>query len=347
MKLSFAPLACATIILVCANVLAATGNGGASMEKASALKDIYLAGGCFWGVQEYFSRIPGVRETESGYANSIVPNPDYRKVCSGATNAVEAVRVRYDSGVVGLDTLARQFFKIIDPFSVNQQGNDIGTQYRTGIYYTNAEDRNILDSIFAAARGSSSRPLAVELMPLLNFWPAENYHQDYLKKNPGGYCHIDFSSLTDLPQMRKETDAELRKTLSPDTYHVTRENGTEPPFSGKYWNNHEEGIYVDAVGGQPLFSSAKKFDSGTGWPSFTEPLEPSALIRHEDLSHGMRRIEVRSSKADSHLGHVFDDGPNGLPRYCINSAALRFIPYSLMDAEGYGNFKRLVRPEDK
>lgn len=346
-------LAAIGTIFMAATVTAATNSmkkGNENMEPARELAEIYFAGGCFWGVEEYFSRIPGVVDTEAGYANSNISNPGYKQVCSGSTNAAETVHVRYDPAQIGLDALTKQFFKIIDPLSHNRQGNDIGSQYRTGVYYVHENDKNVLENIFADEQKKYPQALAVELEPLKNFWPAETYHQDYLKKNPGGYCHTDFSSLADLQPKSayvRPSDEELRKKLSPEEYHVVRESGTEAPFTGKYWNNHEDGIYVDVVSGQPLFSSAQKFDSGSGWPSFTQPLESSAIIARQDLSHGMNRMEVRSSMADSHLGHVFDDGPDGQPRYCINSTALRFIPLSRMDAEGYGKYKNLVGKSGK
>lgn len=304
-------------------------------------REIYLAGGCFWGVQEYFSRIPGVISTTSGYAQSSVPNPGYREVCSGRTGAAEAVRIEYDPKKVKLATLVRQYFRIIDPVSLNRQGNDVGTQYRTGIYYTSPEERAELAALLGGLQTVHDKPLAIELEPLRNFYPAEDYHQDYLKKNPRGYCHISFESLKDLPT--DERGGDLKKTLSPEEYHVTQENGTEPPFTGKYWNNKEPGIYVDVVNGAPLFSSRDKFDSGTGWPSFTRPITEEAVTEHPDTSHGMVRTEVRSKGADSHLGHVFPDGPRGLPRYCINSAALKFIPLEDMEKAGLGKFIDEVR----
>ncbi len=329
---------CAAICMIAFILPVATALGAYPMDGKS--RDLYFAGGCFWGVEEFFSRLPGVLETECGYANSTVANPSYRQVCAGATNAAEAVRVRYDTAKTGPSELTRQFFRIIDPLSVNRQGNDAGTQYRTGVYYTDESARPAIQSIFDAEQSRLGRPLAVELQSLDNFWPAEEEHQDYLKKNPNGYCHIDFSKLESQHDRAYKTG--LRERLDPMSWHVTQECGTEPPFTGKYWDNHEPGIYVDVVSGEPLFSSASKFDSGTGWPSFTEPINRGAVKGREDLSHGMRRVEVRSAGADSHLGHVFDDGPGGHPRYCINSAALRFIPLARMDEEGYGHLKPLV-----
>ncbi|MCL2458265.1 MAG: peptide-methionine (S)-S-oxide reductase MsrA [Desulfobulbus sp.] len=319
------------------------------------LKEAYFAGGCFWGVEEYFSRIPGVFDVDVGYANGATQNPTYEQVCSGATGHTEAVHIRYDPQTVSLKTLAEQLFKIINPLSVNRQGNDAGSQYRTGMYYLNAEDKEILASVMAEVQKNYGKPLAVELMPLHNYYPAEEYHQDYLKKNPGGYCHINFASLNDLRTEKnglvdpgkysKPTDEELKRNLTPEEYEVTQKAGTELPFSGKFWNHKELGIYVDAVTGEPLFSSADKFASASGWPSFSKPVDPAVIAEHEDASHGMNRIEVKSRVGDSHLGHVFNDGPEdkGGLRYCINSAAIRFVPYEEMDKLGYGHLKHLVR----
>lgn len=330
------------------------------MAGNSAFHEIYVAGGCFWGIEEYFSRIPGVVETCVGYANGHTPYPDYRAVCTGQTGHAETVRVRYDTVKVSLTTLVRHFFRIIDPTSINRQGNDVGTQYRTGIYYTNVSDKDELVALMAEEQSKYDKPLAVELLPLQSFWPAEEYHQHYLKKNLGGYCHIAFSSLHDIivpahehsaladvlspSRYHKPLDEELRKTLSPEAYRITQQAGTERPFTGQFCEHEEAGIYVDIVTGEPLFSSADKFDSGCGWPSFSQPVDDAVTTVRLDTSHGMRRIEVRSRVGDSHLGHVFNDGPielGGL-RYCINSAALRFIPLDKMDEEGYGALKALV-----
>ena len=325
----------------------------------SALQEIYVAGGCFWGVEEYFSRIPGVVETCVGYANGHTPYPDYRSVCSGNTGHAETVRVQYDASKVSLATLVRHFFRIIDPISINKQGNDVGTQYRTGLYYTRTSDREILVALMAEMQARYEKPLAVELLPLQNFCPAEEYHQHYLKKNPGGYCHIDFSSFQDvdsasaevLSAMRyhKPTDEELRHLLSPEAYRITQQAGTERAFTGQFWKHDEPGLYVDIVTGEPLFSSRDKFESGCGWPSFSRPVDDSVTTVRLDTSHGMRRVEVRSRVGDSHLGHVFNDGPPELGnlRYCINSAALRFIPLEKMDEEGYGALKPFVLQHER
>ncbi len=319
------------------------------------LRDIYFAGGCFWGVEEYFSRMVGVRDVTVGYANGTTENPSYEEVCSGKTGYTETAHIRYDPKKVSLSVLAGQFFKIIDPVSVNRQGNDVGSQYRTGMYYVRAEDKAVLEAVMAGAQKKYSEPLAVELMPLKNYHPAEQYHQDYLKKNPGGYCHINFSSLKDIGTEKgglidpsryfKPSDAELKKTLSPEEYSVTQKAATEPAFSGEFWDHKAPGIYVDVATGEPLFSSTDKFDSDCGWPSFAKPIEPDVVNERADNSHGMSRIEVKSRVGDSHLGHLFADGPKdkGGLRYCINSAAIRFIPYGEMDKEGYGALKPFVK----
>lgn len=325
------------------------------MVDGANLRDIYFAGGCFWGVEEYYSQIPGVQDVTVGYANGKTENPTYKEVCSGESGHAETVHVLYDPKIISLRSLAEQFFKIINPVSRNRQGNDVGSQYRTGIYYTREDDVGILASVMAQVQKEYASPLAVELMPIKSYFLAEEYHQNYLKKNPGGYCHIDFSSLKDVTrensglvdpaQYSKPSEAELKRILSPEEYHVTQKAGTERAFSGAFPDHKEPGIYVDIVTGEPLFTSADKFDSGCGWPSFTKPIEPSVLTEHADNSYGMQRVEVKSRVGGSHLGHVFHDGPKekGGLRYCINSAAMRFIPYEEMDRQGYGNLKFLIQ----
>ena len=321
------------------------------------LKDIYFAGGCFWGVEEYFSRIPGVAEVTVGYANGNTEKPTYEQVLTQRTGHAETVHVRYDPDAVSLQILTEQFFKIIDPTSINRQGNDRGTQYRTGIYYVDDADRPLLENIMQQIQTQYTKPLAVELLPLTRFDPAEEYHQDYLRKNPGGYCHVDFSSLDDLKEIfsstvnpndySKPSDSELRQRLSSLSYSVTQEGNTERAFTGPYLDNKEPGIYVDIATNEPLFLSVDKFDSGTGWPSFVRPIDSDVIVEEMDTTHGMTRVEVRSRVGDSHLGHVFRDGPRdrGGLRYCINGSALRFIPLNEMDEQGFGKYKSLVMNE--
>lgn len=322
-------------------------------ETMGETREIYFAGGCFWGVEEYFSRIRGVSDVKAGYANGITESPSYREVCSGRTKHAETCLVRYDPAKVSLRLLVRQFFMIIDPLSVNRQGNDVGSQYRTGIYYTDKEDLPVIEEIFRTVEARYGRPLAVEVLPLENFSLAEDYHQDYLKKNPHGYCHISFESLKDIdydgdrakrdsldPSLyRKPSDNELKQRLSAEEYEVTQKAATEAPYTGKYVHSKERGLYVDIATNEPLFFSSDKFDSGCGWPSFVAPVDGKVVKEKTDSSFGMVRQEVRSRVGDSHLGHVFDDGPKsrGGLRYCINSAALRFVPLENMEKEGYGD----------
>lgn len=303
---------------------------------------IYLAGGCFWGLEEYFDRIDGVTEVSVGYANGIVPQTNYYLL--EQTYHAEAVEVYYDSEKLPLINLLEYFFKVINPTLLNKQGNDQGSQYRTGIYFTTNEQQKIIASWLLQIQRNYSDPLIVEVDEIKNYVRAEDAHQDYLKKHPHGYCCIDLSKseepLTHATAYQKKTKEELRGILSHDAYKVTQENATEPPFSNDYWQTFDEGIYVDVVSGVPLFSSRDKYDAGCGWPSFTQTIEPNAVTYHTDTSLFQERTEVRSGQANSHLGHVFDDGPqnSGGKRFCINSAALKFIPKSEMIATGYTDY---------
>lgn len=311
-------------------------------------KEIYFAGGCFWGTEHFFSLVPGMVHTEVGYANPTVSNPDYRTVCTGATNAAETVKVTYDPEQITLDKLIELYMLTIDPTSVNRQGNDEGPQYRSGIYYTDNHQAAAIDKAVTPYQKRYGHRFAVEIGPLSSFYKAEDYHQEYLEKNPGGYCHIDpeiFDIARNANNKGTSDNDTLRHILTPMQYAVTQENDTEPPFDNEYWDEHREGIYVDVITGEPLFSSSDKFDSGCGWPSFTQPIQNDIITERRDLSHGMDRIEIRSANGNSHLGHVFHDGPRdkGGLRYCINSASLRFIPLSEMKKEGYGEYIRYVR----
>lgn len=316
------------------------------------MSEIYLAGGCFWGTEKYFSLIHGVLSTQTGYANGQTENPTYEAVCHNNTGHAETVHVVYDPEIISLDFLLDLYYEAIDPFSVNRQGGDRGTQYRTGIYYTQKEDLPIIENSIANLEKKHGRPVAIEVQPLFNFTSAEEYHQKYLDKNPTGYCHISSdkfekaasSIVNPAAYKAPDTDA-LRKTLTPVQYEVTQNSATEHPFENEFWNTFESGIYVDITTGEPLFASDDKFESGCGWPSFSKPIDPDVIQEKKDTSHGMRRTEVRSRSGDAHLGHVFDDGPikaGGL-RYCINSASLRFIPKEKMAEEGYGYLLDLVK----
>lgn len=316
---------------------------------AQQARKIYLAGGCFWGVEAYFERIDGVLDAVSGYANGKTENPRYEDLIYNNSGHAETVEVSYDPDAVTLDELLRHYFRIINPTSLNRQGNDVGSQYRTGIYYTDEADLPTIQSRISAEQEKYEKKIAVEVMPLVQFFEAEAYHQDYLQKNPGGYCHIDLgmaekpldptAAPTFAPDaFTKPDDAALKAALSPLAWNVVRENGTERPFSSPLWDEDADGIYVDITTGEPLFSSRDKFISDCGWPSFSKPIEEKKIEYLTDSSHGMVRTEVRSVTGDAHLGHVFEDGPveSGGLRYCINGASLRFIPFEEMEAEGYG-----------
>ncbi len=315
------------------------------------MSEIYLAGGCFWGAEKYLASIHGVTQTQVGYANGATEHPTYEEVCRSNTGHAEAVRVVYDPDLLPLDFLLELFYQAIDPVSVNRQGNDVGAQYRTGVYYVQPEDLPVIQRSLARLQERYSQPIAVETAPLSNFTPAEDYHQSYLDKNPGGYCHIRRDLFEQAAKARVNPEAyqmpeesRLQDTLTPLQYAVTRRNATEPPFQNEFHKTAASGIYVDITTGEPLFSSADKFDSGCGWPSFSRAIDPAVVREQTDRSHGMLRTEVRSRVGDAHLGHVFPDGPakmGGL-RYCINSAALRFIPKEEMEWEGYGYLLDLI-----
>lgn len=329
----------------------------AASSQPQQVKSIYLAGGCFWGVEAYFERINGVVDAVSGYANGRTDNPSYQDVIYRNTGHAETVKVDYDPSVISLEQVLLHFFRIIDPTSLNRQGNDRGTQYRTGIYSTDPADLAIAQSALTQLQNDYRQPIVVENTALVHFYEAEDYHQDYLEKNPNGYCHVDLS-LADKPlaspnpstpiydpsQFVKPSAEQLRQQLNELEYHVTQNNGTERAFTHDYDDFYEPGLYVDIVSGEPLFTSTDKYDSGCGWPSFVKPIAPEAVTEHVDLSYNMRRIEVRSVAADSHLGHVFPDGPRdrGGLRYCINGASLRFIPVDQMVEQGYGPWVHLI-----
>ena len=300
------------------------------------LKKIYFAGGCFWGVEEFFGRIEGVTNTLSGYANGKTESTSYEKLAE--TNHAETVELTYDTEKINLTELIDFYFSIIDPFSLNRQGNDIGAQYRTGIYYNDISDLKVIKQAILYLQSQYDKLIAVEIMPLDNFVPAEDYHQKYLKKNPDGYCHIKLDKIE-----KKSDNDNLRKCLTPLQYRVTQENGTEEPFNNEYFNNKRKGIYVDLISGEPLFSSADKYDSGCGWPSFSQPIDKAKIEYLKDNKLSRERVEVRSKNC--HLGHVFEDGPTdkGGLRYCINSAALKFIPLEDMQKEGYEELIKLVK----
>lgn len=320
-----------------------------TLEEERMIKDasvLHLAGGCFWGVEEYFKQIPGVISTDVGFANGTTENPSYQDVIYKNTGHAETVRIFYDNTKVTLPFLLDMYYKVIDPTSVNKQGNDVGVQYRTGIYYTKDNEIAIINDSINKLSKSYNEPIVIEVTPLNNYFLAEDYHQDYLAKNPNGYCHIPKSKFEEakssfdpnIKEFKTLDKAILKENLTDMQYNVTQNNATEPAFNNEYFDNFKSGIYVDIVSGEPLFSSADKFDSDCGWPAFSKPISQTLVKENNDNSFGMKRTEIRSSLADSHLGHVFEDGPKELGglRYCINSASLKFIPKEDMEKEGYG-----------
>ncbi|WP_028829633.1 peptide-methionine (R)-S-oxide reductase MsrB [Proteocatella sphenisci] len=325
-------------------------NSNSSLTKDYSEQDvntIYLAGGCFWGVEEYFQRINGVVDVVSGYANGNTENPTYEDVINKDTGFAETVEIKYDSNKIDLTDILLYYFKVVDPTSINKQGNDVGDQYRSGIYYVDQSQVEEIKKVIEVEQRKYEKDIVVEVIPMKNFYKAEDYHQDYLKKNKNGYCHIDLSeaetgierdqSLGNTNPYSKPPDEELRQKLSQEEYDVTQNASTERPFSHEYDKLEEKGIYVDIVTGEPLFSSDDKYDAGCGWPSFTKPIEQGNIKELEDNSLGMSRTEVKSNSGESHLGHVFNDGPieDGGLRYCINGSSLRFVPYENMEKEGY------------
>ncbi|AXI09306.1 methionine sulfoxide reductase [Oceanobacillus zhaokaii] len=310
-----------------------------------------FAGGCFWCMVEPFDTRPGIESVVSGYTGGTVENPTYEQVCSNTTGHVEAVQIKFDPMIISYEQLVQTFWQQIDPTDPGGQFHDRGESYQTVIFYHNELQKQIAEDSKHKldTSGKYNKPIATKIIPASPFYPAEEEHQDYYKKQPFHYrSYKKGSGREDFikSNVKMPIDkSKLKEKLTPIQYIVTQQNGTERPFQNEYWDNEQEGIYVDLISREPLFSSIDQYDAGCGWPSFTKPIDSYQLEEKTDTTHGMIRTEVRSKVADSHLGHVFEDGPveaGGL-RYCMNSAAMEFIPKEEMKEKGYGNYLRLFK----
>ena len=332
-----------------------------------------FAGGCFWCMEKPFEKYPGVTSAISGYTGGETVDPTYRAVCTGDTGHTEAVRIEFDPEIISYETLLEIFWREIDPTDAGGQFVDRGSQYRSAIFYHSERQRELAERSKAAlaASGRFTKPIVTEILPVAAYYEAEAYHQDYYQSNPTSYQRYRGGSGRDRfldavwgaerevkleapseasgeardpsgTTWSKPSDAELRERLTELQYRVTQEEATERAFQNEFWDNKQRGLYVDIASGEPLFSSEDKYDSGCGWPSFTQPLGEARITEKKDYKLGYGRTEVRSGYGDSHLGHVFNDGPEptGL-RYCINSASLRFIPVADLEREGYGAYAKL------
>ncbi len=305
-------------------------------------KKAVFAGGCFWCMEPPYAKMQGVKQVLPGYTGGQTEAPTYEQVCAGGTGHYEAVEVTYDPEKVSFEQLLEVFWRQIDPTDAFGQFADRGRQYQTAIFYHDDEEKRIAEDSVRRIQRLFDKPVRTQVLPAAVFYPAEGGHCEYYKKNPSHYTRYKAGSGREAYIHSVWGDDALKKRLTPVQYSVARQSATEPPFRNEYWDNHEPGLYVDIVSGEPLFTSMDKFDSGCGWPSFSKPVDNRSIEEKTDMSHGMIRTEVRTKGSDSHLGHVFPDGPGpeGL-RYCINSASLRFIPVDDLEKEGYGEYKKL------
>lgn len=325
--------------------------GVTNTAAGSVRETATFAGGCFWCMEKPFESLPGVIAVTSGYMGGTTTAPTYENYSAGGH--LEVVQIVYDPAIVNYTRLLEVFWRQIDPTDADGQFVDRGAAYASAIFYHDETQQQAAERS-RTALGKSRRfakPIVTPIKPVMTFYPAEEYHQDYYKKNPLRYRYYRHGSGRDQflekvwasPDVSATPD-DLKKRLTPLQYHVTQEEGTEPAFNNEYWDNKTAGVYVDVVSGEPLFLSTDKYQSGTGWPSFSKPISPDAVIEREDRKLFSVRTEIRSAKANSHLGHVFDDGPppSG-KRYCMNSAALRFVPLERLEEEGLGDLRQYFK----
>ena len=391
-------------------------------SKTSHVETIYLGSGCFWGAEKGYELMDGVINAESGYANGYGIKPNYRSIIQfknkyNEKNFAEVVKVTFNSNAISLESILKHFFETHDPTQLNRQGNDIGTQYRSTILFQNESQKELAERIIAEYQAllieGGYGKIRTKLEPLDNFYLAEEYHQDYLKKNPNGYCpdlstgivfndeekifedneylltgkqilvldsqnycpycekfkdDVTNSYKGSIPLSYRTSDQlhglEIKsptwatpsliflengkeifsyqgyinqkdfyqllgkfKLGNSEAYNVAFNKGTDARFCKEYqiFKNTPDGIFIDKLSGEPLFDTRNRFVSRSGWLSFTKPVDGS-VYELPDNSYGMKRTEIRSVSSDIHLGHVFDDGPNGMPRYCINATVLEFKP---------------------